>query len=307
MKIVLKLIKKIIIIIIILGILTTFIDYNRIKNNQKPIFNTSNYNKKTHIESYRGILYQAKRKIKTSPEEEIKDSSNIKFYILTYELKIPNLKQNDNYSFTINTKELTNCLEESKLYYADKNIKIYTYCLEKIEIIKNNKSEELNKYMKNNEQAIDEILNNLDFAGLYPDSTTFMYLNANNNITNNGLTIYQCNKENINDIYIGPNNMEFRGDFCTYKDDDYKFISEILDESPKKLETDQKEVFYEDLEYTYEFEYPRSNYIFITTPAVRGTVETKLPLKDVLVNNLLTINDLEEKGLKFTKTAKNIQ
>ena len=297
-----RIIEVLILIVIVGGLLTAFIDYNRMKSNKYPIFCTNTYNSKKHIQKYRGVFYQASRKINSSLSEELKDSTNIKFIFLFYDMKIPNLKSDDKYDLTINTTEISNCMEESKLYYADKNIKIYTYCLEKIEVKENNKSEELNKYIKKNNKIMDTIISNLDYAGLV-DKTTSMYTNSNN-FTNNGLTMYQCNKENINDIYIGPKDMSYRGDFCTYKDDDFKYIFEIEDKSPKKVDTDQVEIIYVDDNYIYQFDYPRSNYIYIVTPAIRGRASSKITLREALDSGLLTIEDLEDKGLGITKNKK---
>ena len=48
------------------------------------------------------------------------------------------------------------------------------------------------------------------------------------NLSNSGLTMYRCNKQNINDVYFAPAGVSMQQDFCTYKDDDFKFIFEIL-------------------------------------------------------------------------------
>ena len=64
------------------------------------------------------------------------------------------------------------------------------------------------------------------------------------------------------------------------------------------------EVFYEDDTYRYEFDKPTLDRITITTPAVRGKAETSIPLRQVLASNLLTIDELEKKGLKFKKIDK---
>ena len=63
-------------------------------------------------------------------------------------------------------------------------------------------------------------------------------------------------------------------------------------------------VFFEDSEYIYQFDEVKSNRIFIVSPAVRGKEERKVTLKEALNYNLVTIDELESKGLKFNKIEK---
>ena len=128
------------------------------------------------------------------------------------------------------------------------------------------------------------------------------------NLSNNGLKMYRCNKQNINDVYFAPAGVSMQQDFCTYKDDDFKFIYEIEEapaENTEKIEgEDTKEVFYEDETYRYEFDVPTLNRISITTPEIRGKAATSTPLKTILDYKILTLDELAEKGLKFNKIDK---
>ena len=128
------------------------------------------------------------------------------------------------------------------------------------------------------------------------------------------LIIIWGNDTNINDVYIGPINMSFQSDFCTFKDDDFKYIYTI-EEIPKAevipaegevqvIEDDVKEIFFEDDNYKYEFNETKSDRVFIVIPSVRGREEKKIALKDALNNKLVTIEELENKGLKFNKIDK---
>jgi hypothetical protein len=118
----------------------------------------------------------------------------------------------------------------------------------------------------------------------------------------NSIKIYHCSN---NDIYIGNSDLEFMDDFCTDKDDDLKFLFEIKDESTDIELTDGEEIFYEDDKYTYSFDKVKSDYIYIIVPKNRDRDEKKIKLKDALNNKLLSIDDLEKKGLNFTKKEKN--
>lgn len=309
----LKAIKNVLIIIILLGFLTAGIDYARMNSGEAPIFNISNYDETSNIQTYRGLFYVAERKVKASIDEPLVDSTNMQYKILVFDLAVPRKFTTED-SFSLITKVTNDCQESSKLYYADLKIKVYTYCLEDISINDGAKTKDLFSYLKSNHKIIDDIDNKLDFTGIYRDKTTLMFQNKSDDFTNNGLTMYRCNKENINDVYFAPANTEFKNnDFCTLKNDDFKFVFEIEDKSEKpEPELDEegkekeipKETFYSDEEYDYLFEYTKSDQIYIIDPAIRGKTEKRYKLKEILDNKMLTIDELAEKGLKFEKVAK---
>lgn len=298
-------ITKMLIIFVVFGFLTAAIDYFRMKSGENPLINIKKYNEKTKIQTFRGIFYKAERKVTSSDKESLTESSGIKFSILVFELAVPRQFKEIKSTYSINTKEIENCQEPAKLYYADKSIKVYTYCLEDIKLTKNNKEEVLEKYLKKSTTIIDELDAELSYLGLYSDRTTLMFKDTNN-IAKNGLTMYRCNRPNINDVYIGPEGTTFQPDFCTYKDDDFKFMYTI-EEEPQTVADEtlkQKEVIYEDEQYRYEFDEIKSNRIFIVTPAVRGKEEIRYPLMDIIHGNVLTLDELASKGLKFNKIDK---
>ena len=308
----LKAIKNLLVIVIVLGFLTAGVDYARMNAGDAPIFNIKSYDQTTNIQTYRGLFYVAERKVKASVDEPLVDSSNMQYKILIFDLKVPR-KFNTADTFTIETKVTSNCHEQSKLYFANLKVKVYTYCLDEISIKDGGKSKELLSYLEKDHKIIEDIDNKLDFTGIYKDKTTLMFQAKNDEFTNNGLTMYRCNKDNINDVYFAPNDTPFMKDFCTYKNDDFKFIFEIEDKSEKpQPELDEegkekeipKETFYSDDEYDYVFEYPKSDQVFVIDPAVRGKDEKRYTVKEVLNNKMLTIEELEKKGLKFEKVAK---
>ncbi len=299
-------IVKMLIIFVVIGFLSAMVDYFRMKTGEIPIFSIKKYDEKTKIQTFRGIFYKAERKTTSSEKESLVESSEIKFAILVFKLDVPKQFKEIKLEYNVITKETDTCQESAKLYYADKNIKVYTYCLDEIKISKENKAEALSKYLQRNSNIIDELDSELTYMGQHTDRSTLMFKDTNN-MSNNGLTMYKCNKENINDIYIGPANTVFQQDFCTYKDDDFKFIYTIVEE-PKTDKTQEapkeKEVIYEGEKYRYEFDEIKSNRIYIVTPAVRGKEEMRYPLKNIITSNILTMDELAEKGLKFNKIDK---
>ena len=42
----------------------------------------------------------------------------------------------------------------------------------------------------------------------------------------------------------------------------------------------------------------KSEYVFVTTPALRGKPQVDIPIKDALINNLVTIEEAQKRGLK---------
>ena len=132
----LKLIRNLLIIVILFGICTAGIDYVRMTTGNVPLFNISSYKSKERIQSYRGLFYQGSRKYTVSPEEPLVDSSDITFTVLFWDINVPRSYKEIQEEFTIETKESNEC-SVSKLVYADLNIKIYTYCLDEINIIDN--------------------------------------------------------------------------------------------------------------------------------------------------------------------------
>lgn len=297
-------IKELLIIILVAGILTAAFDYLQMISGNVPIFNKKSYDEKTKVQSFRGLFYKAERKITTSENESLVDSTEMKYAFLTFNITVPKQFKEIKKDYTISTKTKENCQEQSKLYYADKNVKVYTYCLDEISISENGKKTSLDKHLKKETNILDEIDSKLAYLGLYQNQKALIFKD-NSDISNQGLTMYRCNQTNINDVYFAPKDTAFQEDFCTYKDDDFRFIFEIEEENLENSPSTEKEIFFEDENYLYEFETEKSNKVFIKTPAVRGKIEMKYPLKDILYNNILTPDDLAKKGLKFNKISKS--
>ncbi|MBQ3298277.1 MAG: hypothetical protein IJG97_05765 [Bacilli bacterium] len=315
MGIFLKAIKNVLVIIIMLGFLSAGVDYVRMNSGDVPIFNISSYDQTSNMETFRGLFYIAQRKVKASVNEPLVDSSDMQYKILIFDLKVPR-KFNSADTFTLETKVIDNCHDRSVLYFANTKIKVYTYCLESINITDGGKTKDLLSYLEKDHKIIDDIDNKLDFTGIYKDKTTLMFQAKNDEFTNNGLTMYRCNKEYINDVYLAPNDTPFMSEFCTLKDDDFKFVFEIEDKSEKpEPELDEegkekeipKETFYSDEEYDYVFDYSKSDQIYIINPAIRGRAERRYKLKEILDKKMLTIEELEKKGLKFEKVKKTTE
>lgn len=71
--------------------------------------------------------------------------------------------------------------------------------------------------LDNNQNFINKILNKLSYEIVYDTASSKIYKDyKTEKLTNNGITIIKCGgKNNItNDIYIGPDSMEYKSNFC---------------------------------------------------------------------------------------------
>ncbi len=304
-KILIKLIFILIIGFFVVSFMMVGIDYVQMKNGNLPVFCISQYNEESKIQVFRSFFYTASRTVRASSSESLYDSSNIQFKSVFGKKKIEYSYQ-DVKDFTIETSLTSDCKDSAKLYYASLKVKVYTYCLDDISVYKNSHKDTLYAFLEKDNSIVEDIKDQLSYKGLLSDKSTSEFVSLDEDFASQGLKIYHCNKTNINDVYIGPKDMSFHNDFCTYKDDDFKFIYELLDETPSSLQpvlNEENEVvpeaFYEDSINRYEFTLPKSQYVFITTPEVRGKAATKVGIKEALSTGKVTIDEVKEKGLQF--------
>lgn len=291
--------------VIFLGILVCFamagVDYYQMYTGNVPVFNRTYYDSRNKVQVYQGVLYKASRKVLTSTREPLEESSDLKFRFLIFDFDIPSTWKEDKDSLKIKMEKSEACSFNSDLYYADLETKIYTYCINQINV--NNKS--LLDTLKKDKDSKEEIFSKFAYQGLLTDGIT----EVNQVRDFNDLVVYHCHNGLSDDLYFVPNDVGMPQDLCVYKDDDFKFIFEIDDQS-KNMVVDENtpatpEIIYQDEEYIYQFDSPKSSYIFITTPEVRGKAASSTPLMSVLNQNLLTIDELIEKGLDVEKVEKN--
>ena len=219
-------IKNFLIIVIILGFLTAGIDYLRMNSGEVPIFNISSYDNTSKIQKFRGLFYIGKRKVKASSFESLVDSTDISFKVLFFDLNVPRKYKEEELEFNLKTKKEDTC-SESKLYFEGKDYNTYTYCLEEVKVVENKKEKELDSYLKKDINFIEDIFSKMNYTGLYSDQKTLVFVDREDDFTNNGLIIYKCNSD-IKDVYIVDKDTVFQSDFCTKK--------EIIKEEEKDLE-----------------------------------------------------------------------
>ncbi len=292
---------KILILIVIVGIATCFIDYTRVLNNEEPLFAIKSYDKKTKTQTYRGLFYIVDRKITISKDESMKDSKNIIFKVLLFRLNLEARKVNEVAKLNVSYTSNKDC-NVSNLIYATEDIKIYSYCLDDLTIKENNKKIEFSNYFKTN-----KIIELLPFYGMDDDKTTEIYID-DKSYSKDGFKVYKCNNNEDNkSLYFTDLDTRKQPDFCIFKDDDFAYTFKIENSNDKDickveegLEPLPKEIFYEDENNQYAFECQMSQNIKLIN------YQKELNVGDALISNQVTITDLKNKGLKFETIKKEI-
>lgn len=211
--------KKVLIIIfsilIFLGVIFGITDYNRIKSGEKPIFMIRITDGSKTIHEYIGLFYRMQREVGVSYKEELYQDNKVKFGLWFYIKDIDIPKPVISYSKKIETDE-SNICDKEELYYTGDGYNIYTYCIKSIILDDGKEKLELKDIIKDNNNIIDGIINELIPKDTLKDGGTTIYKDSmTKNFTNNGLTVIKCNTLSGNrDIYIGPDSMEFEEHFC---------------------------------------------------------------------------------------------
>lgn len=120
---------------------------------------------------------------------------------------ITRLVKLDEQSSTVKTS--TKCADAS-VYISEEDRNIYTYCLKSVEINEKGKYIELRDYYKEHDDAIEELIKNMENVETYKDGGSKLYVNERND-----LAILECKTlDGNNDIYIGPKDMIYEEGFC---------------------------------------------------------------------------------------------
>ncbi len=292
---------KLLFLIVIVGAATCFIDYTRVLNNEEPLFALKSYDSKSKVSTYRGLFYKIERKITISPDESMKDSKNITFKVLIYELSLKTRVVNTAPKLSINYTRQETCTNPV-LIHATQEFKVYSYCLENIEFKENNKVVDYANFFKTK-----KFVELLPYYGLDNDKTTEVYLDNEKYVKENqGIKVFKCNNDqDRKSIYITPSDITNQPFFCIYKDDDFIFTYKIENNNPadackveEGAEPLQPEVFFEDDVNQYTFDCYMSGNIKLVN------YQKELMLVDALNSNQVTIDSLKNKGLKFNTVKK---
>lgn len=292
-------IKELILLFLLLGFGSAFIDFARISTGNNPLFCVKNFSQDTKIETFQGLFYTGSRKVTNSSDEKFLDSSQISFNFLTLPISVPKQFSNTVYEYHITPHFSDSC--SNKLYYADLNTKVYLYCIDSLDYLEKTKDEAIpfSSALKDNSQLIEDFIVKNNFVSTNNNVLEFKSFEE---IISPDVVIYRCQSKNNNSIIIAPSGYDYQEDFCSNKDDDLDFIWTVLDEN--KSYSDALEIIYEDDNYQYELAEGNKDNIFVVYPSVRGRDEKKVPLMEIINNNTYSINELIDHGLIITKVVK---
>ena len=304
---------KLFIISIFAFLMMAGLDYIQINNGDLPVFVISRTVSDTRIETFRGFFHTVTRKIYASPSEPLTDSQEVNYSIFTMKFPIEYEEQIEHQSLRVETAEIEECKEKAILLFANADIKVYTYCLNSIDVFQDDKKSELAQLLEKDTSILDDIDSKMNYMGMYKNNIALEFTTTDEDFANQGLKMYRCHKEDNNDVYIGSKNMTFQTDFCTNKKDDLKYISKITDTTPEeeKEKTTEKEekpifqTFYEDTENYYQLELSKSKYLVIETENIRDWKGMKIPIKEALDKKFISIEELKEIGLDYKIVSKN--
>lgn len=121
-------------------------------------------------------------------------------------------------------KASTTCNEEPELYQEIDGKKVFIKCIDTLNLNIDNKKVALKDYLKND--SIDSLIEKLEATSHLNDGGTVIYKDGGSKkITDNGITVIKCNRlsdltgnPNNQDIYIGPDSMEYEESFCKSND-----------------------------------------------------------------------------------------
>ena len=216
MKRLFKTIFRMIFLIIFILFAFAGIDYYRLTKGELPVFQISQFNSKTRIQTFIGTFYKATRKVRANPEEPLEESSKVEYYLFGFPIDLKVEKKSFKDDFSIEIQKSDNCSGKFTLLYADHNTKLYTYCLESIRVTQDGKEKDLLPLLQSDTSIIEVIKGQLAYMGLLSDNKTEQYDSRENYDLN--VRLFQCNDLYVSDVTIGPKDMSYQNDFCSFKE-----------------------------------------------------------------------------------------
>lgn len=204
MKKVFKIIILVSTAILLIELIFLIVDYKRIENGKNPIFIYRSVNISEDSEYVSTEYY--------GPGYKLVDCKYCTEKIIVMPLYLGSYAWfiDADYITYIEIEDSKKCNNKAEIYFEEENRNIYVYCLDKINIIKNNEKIELKEYLKTDKEAIDFILGSFtkESYGSYDDGGSKLYSGEDFNIL-------KCHTiDNNNDIYIGNKNMGYFNSFC---------------------------------------------------------------------------------------------
>lgn len=119
-------------------------------------------------------------------------------------------------SIKFSFNDIDNCVNKAQFLLELDGRKVYTYCIDDVNVIHNGVKEKLESFILNDNDSIDEIISSLKLKDVLSDGGTKIYNGGN-------ISLIKCNTLDGNkDIYIGNKNMKLKSNFCDHNN--YTFV-----------------------------------------------------------------------------------
>ncbi|MDD4706580.1 MAG: hypothetical protein PHS24_05185 [Bacilli bacterium] len=206
--------------LLVLGFIFANIDYSRTKKGKPPILAIRiGNNKYTNADMYYGLGYSVIK----CPEYENNETKYQLRFLDNAHACASSFDVEISYNL-IKTYEKKECDKKPELYFTENERNIYLYCFDKVEVIKNEEVLELDNYLKNNNETIDDFVNLFSELDSFWDGGSKIYREIKNGgwygnnykVVDNNISILKCNTLNGNkDVYIGNKKMSYEDGFCS--------------------------------------------------------------------------------------------
>ena len=180
-----KICIKVCIFCVFVFILMAGIDLIQVHNGDYPVFIITRSMNEKRIETFQGFFHTITRKVYASTSEPLTHSSNIKYSIFTLKFPIKYKNKNRKITFKVEPQELDTCTNKSELYYADLDIKVYTYCLEDIIIYQDGKKTKLDSLLEKDNSILEDIDVRMDYKGMNKEIQALEYVSNSEEFSNN--------------------------------------------------------------------------------------------------------------------------
>ena len=214
--------------------------------------------------------------------------------------EVSNSGNEKQYIYALDIVEKESCDYKPELYHTAKEYerRIYTYCLDNVKINDGAKTTELKKYLETYDYlTFHEFIRSLIFEPLLYNGETESYKDGGTHkFTNKTLTLIMCGRIfGPGDIYIGPQDMEYKSNFC--RDDNATFTRTYTVKNVEQYTEQQYTENGTPIMYGNSFKVTLSQFQAETKTVIINSISTDLKENETyefeFINNGISNDDIE--------------
>lgn len=175
-----RIIKLIILMLIIANIAIFAFDYNRVKNNEFPVFTVKLTKANSPREYWVGAFYYSSRTIKNKTSEKLSESRDLKFgfWFMGKDIKFNFSSLSKKLKFV--PVSLLNCQKEKIYYFSHDNINYYKVCIDHLSVSRKDKTKYFDQSITKDNLTLQDVLNEaLNTQDSNSRFTVYSYSNFN--------------------------------------------------------------------------------------------------------------------------------